>query len=108
MQAIFLQPLRVPWATLPLLVYNTGLALAMAPLQLMLLDLFDSRRGMVSSGMAFTQSAANAAVAAMIAPLLWHSAIAMGLGALASLLLAAGLFAWHLRRAHVGPTPFHS
>lgn len=108
MQAIFLQPLRVPWATLPLLVYNTGLALAMAPLQLMLLDLFDSRRGMASSGMAFTQSAANATVAALIAPLLWHSAIAMGLGALASLLLAAALFAWHQRRAHGDPPTLHS
>jgi len=87
----------VPWATLPLLVYNTGLALAMASLQLMLLDLFDTRRGMASSGMAFTQSAANAAVAALVAPLLWHSALAMALGSLISLLAAAALFGWHQR-----------
>ncbi|MFZ9407716.1 MAG: multidrug effflux MFS transporter [Burkholderiaceae bacterium] len=96
-QAVFVQPLRVPWATLPLLVYNTGLALAMAPLQLMLLDLFGSRRGMASSGMAFTQSAGNALVAAIIAPLLWHSALGMGLGALTGLLVAVGLFTWHMR-----------
>jgi len=95
--AIGLEPQRVPWATLPLVVYNTGLALAMASLQLMLLDLFDTRRGMASSGMAFTQSATNAAVAALVAPLLWHSALAMALGALASLLGAAALFAWHQR-----------
>lgn len=95
--ALGLQPLRVPWATLPLLVYNTGLALAMASLQLMLLDLFDTRRGMASSGMAFTQSAANAAVAALVAPLLWHSALAMALGSLISLLAAAALFGWHQR-----------
>ena len=63
----------------------------------MLLDLFDARRGMASSGMAFTQSAGNAMVAALVAPLLWHSALSMALGALASLLAAAALFAWHLR-----------
>lgn len=95
--ALFMTPIRVPWATAPLMLYNTGLALAMAPLQLMLLDQFDTRRGMASSGMAFMQSAGNAAVAALIAPLLWHSALSMALGALASLSLAALLFSWHLR-----------
>ncbi len=95
--ALLMTPIRVPWATAPLMLYNTGLALAMAPLQLMLLDYFDTRRGMASSGMAFMQSAGNAAVAALIAPLLWHSALSMALGALVSLTLAAALFAWHLR-----------
>jgi DHA1 family bicyclomycin/chloramphenicol resistance-like MFS transporter len=95
--ALFMTPIRVPWATAPLMLYNTGLALAMAPLQLMLLDQFDTRRGMASSGMAFMQSAGNAAVAALIAPWLWHSALSMALGALVSLSLAAVLFSWHLR-----------
>lgn len=97
--ALLLDPLRVPWATTPLIIYNTGLALAMAPLQLMLLDQFDTRRGMASSGMAFMQSAGNAAVAALVAPLLWHAALTMALGALVSLCLAAALFSWHLRRS---------
>jgi DHA1 family bicyclomycin/chloramphenicol resistance-like MFS transporter len=43
-----LDPPRVPWVTLPLMGYNIGMALAMAPLQVMLLDMFDQRRGMAS------------------------------------------------------------
>ncbi len=103
--ALLMSPIRVPWATAPLLLYNTGLALAMAPLQLMLLDQFDTRRGMASSGMAFMQSAGNALVAALIAPLLWHSALSMALGALVSLSLAAALFSWHLRLQASAPPP---
>jgi len=32
-----------------------------------------------------------------VAPLLWHSALAMALGSLISLLAAAALFGWHQR-----------
>lgn len=103
-QAFLMQPPRVPWATLPLLVYNIGLALAMAPLQVMALDQFDHRRGMAASGMAFMQSSGNAVVAGLLAPLLWHSAGTMALGAMAALCAGAALFAWHLRVARGRPS----
>jgi DHA1 family bicyclomycin/chloramphenicol resistance-like MFS transporter len=101
-QAFLMEPPRVPWATLPLLVYNFGLALAMAPLQVMALDQFDQRRGMAASGMAFAQSSGNALVAGLLAPLLWHSAGSMALGALVSLCAGALLFAWQVRHARLG------
>ncbi|MEI7445708.1 MAG: multidrug effflux MFS transporter [Burkholderiales bacterium] len=96
-QALLMDPPRVPWATAPLFVYNVGISLAMAPLQVMLLDLFAERRGMAASGMAFTTSVGNAVVAGAIAPLLWHSAAAMAAGAGACVVVAAALFAWHVR-----------
>ena len=91
-----LDPPRVPWITLPLMGYNIGMALAMAPLQVMLLDMFDQRRGMASSGMAFAQSSGNAVVAGAVAPLLWHAAPAMALGSLVALSCGAALFAWQM------------
>jgi DHA1 family bicyclomycin/chloramphenicol resistance-like MFS transporter len=103
-QALLMDPVRVPWATLALFGYNVGMGLAMAPLQVMLLDTFAERRGMAASGMAFTQSAGNALVAGAIAPLLWHSAATMAAGSLAAVLAAAAFFAWHVR-ASSNPTP---
>jgi len=76
----------------------------MAPLQVMLLDLFPQRRGMTASGMAFTQSGGNALVAGAVAPLLWHSAATMALGALAAVTLGALLFVWQVR-AHRSTRP---
>lgn len=96
-QALLMDPYRVPWATLPLFVYNVGMAFAMAPLQVMLLDTFAARRGMASSGMAFTQSLGNSLVASLIAPLLWHAATPMAAGAAVCVLAAALIFAWHVR-----------
>jgi DHA1 family bicyclomycin/chloramphenicol resistance-like MFS transporter len=104
-QALAMDPVRVPWATLPLFVYNVGMGLAMAPLQVMLLDTFAERRGMAASGMAFAQSAGNAAVAGAVAPLLWHSAASMASGALAAVGVAAAVFAWHVRT--IPPTRTH-
>lgn len=100
--SFLMTPPRIPWATLPLLGYNFGLALAMASLQVMALDLFEARRGMAASGMAFTQSAGNAVVAGALAPLLWHSAGTMALGALAAVTCGFALFAWQMR---VGRSP---
>lgn len=97
-QALLMSPVRVPWATLPLAGYNVGMGLAMAPLQVMLLDCFAHRRGMASSGMAFTQSGGNAVVAGLLAPLLWHSAATMAAGSLVAVTAGGLLFAWQLRR----------
>lgn len=96
-QALLMAPPRVPWATLPLFVYTVGMGLAMAPLQVLLLDAFAARRGMAASGMGFTQSAGNALVAGVAAPLLWHSAASMAAGAAVCVVVALVLFAWQLR-----------
>jgi DHA1 family bicyclomycin/chloramphenicol resistance-like MFS transporter len=104
-QALLMEPPRVPWATLPLFPYNVGMGLAMAPLQVMLLDTFPERRGMAASGMAFTLSAGNALVAGVVSPLLWHSAGAMAGGALACVAGAMALFAWHVRSPSFRPLP---
>lgn len=95
--ALGMSPPQVPWATLPIGLYNVGMGLAMAPLQLMALDRFPERRGMAASAMAFAQSGGNALVAGALAPLLWHSVPAMAFGSLAALCAGALLFAWHLR-----------
>jgi DHA1 family bicyclomycin/chloramphenicol resistance-like MFS transporter len=98
-QSLLVDVPRVPWATLPLTGYTLGLALAMTPMQLMVLELFPQRRGMAASGMAFAQSGGNAVVAGTVAPLLWHSAATMAAGSLAAVSGGALLFAWHLRRS---------
>ena len=104
-QALLMDPPRVPWATLPLFVYNVGMGLAMAPLQVMLLDAFAERRGMAASGMSFTQSAGNALVAAVVAPMLWHSATSMAAGATVFVTLGLAIFAWHVRSPSFRPDP---
>jgi len=95
--ALTLDPPRMPWTTISLLLYNVGMGLAMAPLQVMLLDQFAHRRGMASSGMSFAQSSGNALVAGLVAPLLWHSAVTMALGSMCALAAGGMLFAWHLK-----------
>lgn len=104
-QALLVDTPAVPWATLPLAGYNLGLAMAMTPMQLMVLELFPQRRGMAASGMAFAQSGGNALVAGTVAPLLWHSAATMAAGSLAAVSAGAALFAWHLRRERRAAAP---
>jgi len=104
-QAGLMSPPRVPWATLPVMLYTIGMGLSMAPLQVLVLDRFPARRGLVASGMAFMQSAGNALVAGLAAPLLWHSALTMAAGALAALTVGALLFAWESRQPRPEPRP---
>jgi DHA1 family bicyclomycin/chloramphenicol resistance-like MFS transporter len=83
---------RVPWSVLPVMVYSTGMALAMPSLTLLALDLFPHNRGLASSLMGFEHSFTSAIVAGAISPLLAGSAIALaaGMGTLAS----AGCLCW--------------
>jgi DHA1 family bicyclomycin/chloramphenicol resistance-like MFS transporter len=82
-----LAPPALPWSVIPLVVYVTGSALTMPSLTLMALDLFPSRRGMAASCQAFAQTSSNALVTALLAPLLWGSALwlAAGMGAILAL-----------------------
>ncbi len=92
----------LPWSILPIAVYVVGSALSMPSLTLMALDLFPERRGLASSCQSFVQSSGNAVVAAVIAPLVWGSALTLSLGMLVLLTAGAGAFAvylWLFRRS---------
>jgi MFS transporter, DHA1 family, multidrug resistance protein len=90
-----LAPPSVPWSVIPLVVYVTGSALTMPSLTLMALDLFPSRRGMAASCQAFAQTSSNALVTAVLAPLLWGSALWLAAGMAAILALGgAALLAY--------------
>jgi DHA1 family bicyclomycin/chloramphenicol resistance-like MFS transporter len=82
----------LPWSILPLVVYVVGSSLSMPSLTLMALDLFPERRGLASSCQGFVQSSGNALATALLAPLLWGTALALSAGMLA--LLAGGAVAF--------------
>ena len=82
----------LPWSILPLALYGIGTSLSMPCLTLMALDLFPERRGLAASCQAFVQSGGNAVVTAVLAPLLWGSALHLSLGMLA--LMSAGALAF--------------
>ena len=77
----------LPWSVVPLFFFVLGAALCYPSLTLLALDLFPAQRGLAASCQSFAQTG-GAAVNAMIAPLLWGSALspaftqvaALGLG----------------------------
>lgn len=82
----------LPWSVAPLVVYVLGTSLAMPSLTLMALDLFPSRRGLASSCQAFVQTSGNTLVTAVVAPLLWSSALSLSLGMSGALLVGTAAF----------------
>lgn len=94
----------LPWVVVQFAVYTCGMGLAMSGLQVLLLDLSPTRRGMVSSCHAFTQSVANALTAGLVAPWVWHSTGTMALAMAVFLAIGASSFASYRRdtRASVG------
>ncbi len=91
----------LPWSVVPLALYVVGNALAAPSLTLMALDLMPESRGLAASCQGFVQTAGNAAVAALVAPLFWSGAWMLSLGM--SLVFAAGgvaflvYFSWQRR-----------
>jgi DHA1 family bicyclomycin/chloramphenicol resistance-like MFS transporter len=80
------------WALLPIAVYSFGWALVVPVVTIMALDVAPDRRGLASSLQAVIGSAANGAVAGVVAPLVMHSALALALASAA--LMSVGLFSW--------------
>lgn len=70
----------LPWSVLPLVLYVVGTSLAMPSLTLMALDRFPDQRGLAASCQGFMQSAGNALVTALVAPLVWGSALSLAWG----------------------------
>ncbi|MGZ8203829.1 MAG: multidrug effflux MFS transporter [Burkholderiales bacterium] len=87
-----LAPPAVPWSVAPVMIYSTGMALAMPSLTLIALDLFPDNRGLASSLLGFEHSFLSAIVAGIASPMLSHSDItlALGMGGLALM----GWIAW--------------
>jgi DHA1 family bicyclomycin/chloramphenicol resistance-like MFS transporter len=80
------------WALLPIAVYSFGWALVVPVVTIMALDVAPDRRGLASSLQAVIGSAANGAVAGVVAPLVMHSALALALASAA--LMSVGLSSW--------------
>jgi DHA1 family bicyclomycin/chloramphenicol resistance-like MFS transporter len=91
---------RVPWSTLPLVLYGCGVQLAFPTLTLLLLDRFPEQRGGVSSVQAFGSLIVTALVAGVISPALSSSMLGLALGSTA--MCSIGLAGWgwyiHLER----------
>lgn len=82
----------LPWAVLPIMLYSTGMSLAMPSITLLALDLFPLNRGLVASLQGFVQTMLNAFVAGLFSPMLSWSPIALAAGMLAFLFL--GRITW--------------
>ena len=82
----------LPWAVLPIALYNIGQAIAMPTLSLLALDLFPKSRGMVSSCQGFAQSLTNALAAGLVVPLLWGEPLHLAVGMAGFILV--GWLAW--------------
>lgn len=86
--AIF--PPALPWTVLPVMIYSSGMALAMPSVSLLALDLFPQLRGMTSSLQGFAHSLFAGVTAGVISPLVSGSALTLAL-AMGGLLLLGGL-----------------
>ena len=82
----------LPWAILALPFYCAGAGIATSPLQVMVIDTVPLRKGMVSSCLAFLQTAVSAGSAVLIAPLVWGATWSMAATTLTVALLATLIF----------------
>lgn len=87
-------PPALPWTVLPVMLYSTGMALAMPSVTLLTLDLYPQLRGMTSSLQGFAHSLFAGLTAGLVSPLLSGQALTLALGMLA--LLGLGWTAWML------------
>ncbi|MBS1218297.1 MAG: Bcr/CflA family drug resistance efflux transporter [Proteobacteria bacterium] len=85
-------PPALPWTVLPVMIYSTGMALAMPSVSLLALDLFPQLRGMTSSLQGFAHSLIAGLAAGVVSPLVSGSALMLAL-AMGGLLLL-GWLAW--------------
>lgn len=92
-----LAPPALPWSVVPLFFYFAGSALAMPSLTILALDLFPAQRGLASSCQSFVQTMGNVIATALIAPLIWGSALTLALGQAVVLTLGLAAFAAYRR-----------
>jgi len=92
-------PPALPWTVLPVMIYTTGMALAMPSVTLLALDLFPQLRGMTASLQGFAHSLFASITAGVISPLVSGSALTLALGMSGLLLLGALSWIFYLRSA---------
>ena len=85
-------PPGLPWAVLLIMLYGTGMSLAMPSISLLNLELYPRNRGMVSSLQGFIHTMGSALAAGLLSPWLAHSPLLLALGMLGCLL--GGGVAW--------------
>jgi DHA1 family bicyclomycin/chloramphenicol resistance-like MFS transporter len=73
-------PPSLPWAVLPIFLYNFGNSLVIPSLTLLALDHFPEQRGLAASCQMFLQSTCNVVLTGVIAPLAWGSALSLSIG----------------------------
>ncbi|HSQ03933.1 MAG TPA: multidrug effflux MFS transporter, partial [Burkholderiales bacterium] len=88
----------LPWSVLPIMVYTTGMALAMPSLTLLALELFPQNRGMTASLQGFGQHLLAVATAGVLSPLLSHSDITLALGMAVPMALGWGAWMVYVHR----------
>ena len=85
-------PPSLPWAVLPIFLYNFGNSLIMPSLTLLALDHFPEQRGLAASCQMFLQSMCNVVLAGMIAPLAWNSTLSLSIGMACLALVSAACY----------------
>jgi DHA1 family bicyclomycin/chloramphenicol resistance-like MFS transporter len=94
----------LPWSVVPLFFFVLGAALCYPSLTLLALDLFPAQRGLAASCQSFAQTG-GAAVNAMIAPLLWGSALSLAFTQVAALGLGLAALIVYLRSTRMTRLP---
>ncbi|MCW5606108.1 MAG: multidrug effflux MFS transporter [Burkholderiales bacterium] len=87
----------LPWTVLPVMLYTTGMSLAMPSLTLLALDLFPANRGMTSSLLGFAHSFSTGMLAGFVSPLLYHDDLALAAGMVGLLVLGWLMWRGYLR-----------
>ena len=100
--AWFVAP-AVHWHVLPIMIYTMGSAIVMPSITLLLLDLFPTMRGMVSSLQGFLHFALAAVVAGTIAPFLAQSLNGLASGMAGFTVASVALWVLYRQRHRLAP-----
>ena len=82
----FMTPPGLPWAVLLVMLYGTGMSLALPSISLLNLELYPRNRGMVSSLQGVIHTLGSAFAAGLLSPWLAHSPLLLALGMLGCLI----------------------
>jgi DHA1 family bicyclomycin/chloramphenicol resistance-like MFS transporter len=98
--AAWLAPPFVAWHVLPIMIFTMGSGVASPTIMLLMLDLFPSMRGLVSSLQGFFHFALAAVNAGTISPFLAHSLVTLSLGMTTFTAASGALWIIFLRRMY--------
>ncbi len=97
---LWLEPPRVPWAVVPMMVNAFGVALVFPVLTLAMLDMYPRQRGAASSMQAFISLGFNALVAGVLAAQVDHSPLALAMAS--AVLSLSALALWRFGGPRIG------